>query len=74
MESVCPKRETHSCSSPVLISMPYHPTELSYIQTDFPSLYSNLFGERDPKHYGSTTLDQIEQRVTEVGKELGVKV
>ncbi|KAK9899828.1 type II 3-dehydroquinate dehydratase [Cystobasidium minutum MCA 4210] len=34
----------------------------------------NLFGERDPKTYGSTTLAQIEQRVTELGKELGVKV
>jgi hypothetical protein len=40
----------------------------------FPHSSSNLFGERDPKTYGSTTLDQIEERVTEVGKELGVKV
>lgn len=35
---------------------------------------SNLFGKRDPKTYGTTTMAQIEQRVTELGKELGVKV
>lgn len=35
---------------------------------------SNLFGERDPKHYGSATLADIEERVTKLGEELGVKV
>lgn len=35
---------------------------------------SNLFGKRDPKHYGSTTLAQIEEKVTQLGKELGVEV
>lgn len=38
------------------------------------SAESNLFGARDPKVYGSTTLAQIEQRATELAKELGVKV
>ncbi|KAK4048431.1 hypothetical protein OIV83_004777 [Microbotryomycetes sp. JL201] len=34
----------------------------------------NLFGKRDPKQYGTTTLAEIEQRVTKLGKELGVEV
>lgn len=34
----------------------------------------NLFGKRDPKHYGTTTMAQIEEQVTNLGKELGVKV
>lgn len=35
---------------------------------------SNLFGERDPKTYGTTTLAQIEEQVTKLGKELGINV
>lgn len=34
----------------------------------------NLFGERDPKQYGATTLAQIEENLTRIGKELGVKI
>jgi 3-dehydroquinate dehydratase-2 len=34
----------------------------------------NLLGERDPAQYGSVTLPEIERRVTELGKELGVEV
>nr|CRX79223.1 hypothetical protein ls5931a1_00030 [Leucosporidium scottii] len=34
----------------------------------------NLFGTRDPKAYGTTTLAQIEERVTKLGKELGVNI
>lgn len=34
----------------------------------------NLLGMRDPKTYGSTTLRKIEERVTELGTELGVIV
>lgn len=34
----------------------------------------NLLGERDPAQYGSTSLADIEARVGELGKELGVSV
>jgi len=34
----------------------------------------NLFGTRKPEQYGSTTLPEIEQMVTDLGKELGVEV
>ncbi|SCV73198.1 BQ2448_7123 [Microbotryum intermedium] len=34
----------------------------------------NLFGTRNPKQYGTTTLADIEERVTKFGKELGVKI
>ncbi|KAM0745706.1 3-dehydroquinate dehydratase, type II [Meredithblackwellia eburnea MCA 4105] len=34
----------------------------------------NLFGERDPKQYGSTTLAEIEQGLAKVAKELGVTI
>ncbi len=34
----------------------------------------NMFGKRDPKQYGTTTLAQIDQQVTELGHELGVEV
>ncbi|GAA6001660.1 type II 3-dehydroquinate dehydratase [Rhodotorula paludigena] len=33
-----------------------------------------LFGKRDAKQYGTTTLAQIEERVVQVGKELGVNI
>ncbi|GAA5839195.1 hypothetical protein JCM9279_002623 [Rhodotorula babjevae] len=33
-----------------------------------------LFGKRDAKQYGTTTLAQIEERVTKLGKELGVDI
>lgn len=34
----------------------------------------NLFGKRDPKHYGTFTLDQINNNIQELAKELNVEV
>ncbi len=34
----------------------------------------NMFGKRDPKVYGTTTLAQIEARVQALGQELGAQV
>ncbi|KOX17351.1 type II 3-dehydroquinate dehydratase [Nocardiopsis sp. NRRL B-16309] len=34
----------------------------------------NLLGTRDPEQYGTTTLDEVERRVTDLGKELGAEV
>lgn len=34
----------------------------------------NMFGKRDPKQYGTATLAQIDQQLTELGHELGVEV
>ncbi|MFN7121530.1 MAG: type II 3-dehydroquinate dehydratase [Hydrogenophaga sp.] len=34
----------------------------------------NMFGKRDPKQYGTITLDQINEQVDALGKELGVEV
>ena len=34
----------------------------------------NMFGKRDPVHYGTTTLDDINTQVTALGLELGVQV
>ncbi|MBB6121114.1 type II 3-dehydroquinate dehydratase [Nocardiopsis algeriensis] len=34
----------------------------------------NLLGTRDPRQYGTTTLAEVERRVTELGRELGVEV
>jgi len=34
----------------------------------------NMFGKRDPKQYGTITLDQIDARLKALAKELGVKV
>lgn len=34
----------------------------------------NMFGKRDPAHYGTTTLDDINTQVTALGLELGVQV
>jgi 3-dehydroquinate dehydratase-2 len=34
----------------------------------------NLLGERDPAHYGTDTLAEIEDRVRSLGSELGVEV
>ncbi|MEY4285054.1 MAG: type II 3-dehydroquinate dehydratase [Betaproteobacteria bacterium] len=34
----------------------------------------NMFGKRDPKQYGTITLDQINQRLHDLGKTLGVNV
>ena len=34
----------------------------------------NMFGKRDPKQYGTITLDQINQQLADLGKELGVEV
>jgi 3-dehydroquinate dehydratase-2 len=34
----------------------------------------NMFGKRDPKHYGTFTLDDLNQKLYELGRELGVEV
>ena len=34
----------------------------------------NMFGKRDPKQYGTITLDEINARLTTLGKELGAEV
>ena len=34
----------------------------------------NMFGKRDPKQYGTVTLDQINQELVALGHELGVEV
>jgi 3-dehydroquinate dehydratase II len=34
----------------------------------------NMFGKRDPKQYGTITLDQINAQVDALGKELGAEV
>ena len=34
----------------------------------------NMFGKRDPRQYGTITLDQINAQVNALGKELGVEV
>ncbi len=34
----------------------------------------NMFGKRDPKQYGTTTLEEIDGELQELAKELGVKV
>ena len=34
----------------------------------------NMFGKRDPKQYGTTTLAEIEAQLAALGRELGVEV
>lgn len=34
----------------------------------------NMFGKRDPEHYGTTTLAEIDEQVMALGKELGYEV
>ena len=34
----------------------------------------NMFGKRDPVQYGTITLDEIDNKMQELGKELGVEV
>ena len=34
----------------------------------------NMFGKRDPKQYGTVTLDEIDAQLKSLGKELGVDV
>ena len=34
----------------------------------------NMFGKRDPKQYGTITLEQIDARLRKIGKELGAEV
>mgnify|MGYP001370492622 FL=1 len=34
----------------------------------------NMFGKRDPKQYGTTTLAEIDEKLREVGRELGVEI
>lgn len=33
----------------------------------------NMFGKRDPAHYGAITLDEINRSLTRLGEELGVE-
>ncbi len=34
----------------------------------------NMFGKREPRYYGTITLAEIDRRLAELGKELGVEV
>jgi 3-dehydroquinate dehydratase-2 len=34
----------------------------------------NMFGKRDPRQYGTITLDQINEQLSALGQELGVEV
>lgn len=34
----------------------------------------NMFGKREPKYYGTITLAEIDQKLVELGRELGVEV
>ncbi len=34
----------------------------------------NMFGKRDPKQYGTITLDQINQSLVDLGRELGAEL
>jgi 3-dehydroquinate dehydratase-2 len=34
----------------------------------------NMFGQREPKYYGTVTLDEINKKLSALGKELGVEV
>ncbi len=34
----------------------------------------NMFGKRDPKQYGTITLEQIDAQLAELAKELGVEI
>ena len=34
----------------------------------------NMFGKRDPKQYGTATLAEIDEKLREVGQELGVEI
>ena len=34
----------------------------------------SMFGKRDPKHYGTTTLEKIDEQLQALGKELGAEV
>ena len=34
----------------------------------------NMFGKRDPKQYGTTTLAEIDAQLQELGKELGAEI
>ena len=34
----------------------------------------NMFGKRDPKQYGTVTLDEINRQLAELGQELGAQV
>ena len=34
----------------------------------------NMFGKRDPQHYGTITLEQIDAQLRGLGRELGVEV
>ncbi|GAB3212848.1 type II 3-dehydroquinate dehydratase [Marinactinospora thermotolerans] len=51
---------------------PAAPARPSVLLLNGPNL--NLLGERDPAQYGTTTLADVERRVTALGEELGVTV
>ena len=34
----------------------------------------NMFGKRDPKHYGTITLEEIDRKLVALGRELGAEV
>jgi 3-dehydroquinate dehydratase-2 len=34
----------------------------------------NMFGKRDPKQYGTITLAQIDEKLVDLGRELGTEV
>lgn len=34
----------------------------------------NMFGKREPKYYGTVTLDEINEKLSALGEELGVEV
>ena len=34
----------------------------------------NMFGKREPKYYGTITLAEIDRRLVDLGKELGVEI
>ena len=34
----------------------------------------NMFGKREPRYYGTVTLDEINERLSALGRELGVEV
>ena len=34
----------------------------------------NMFGKRDPKQYGTITLDEINKKVNDLAEELGIEV
>lgn len=51
------------------------PTEESYVKVlMLHGVNHNMFGRRDPKQYGTITLDEINAQLAALGNELGVEV